>query len=147
MNNSPPIMFNNTVVDRVVSHKHLGVYLTSTLDWSLQVHETCMSGYRKLAVLRSVKLLQRNTLDLLYKLTIRSIIDYGHVVYGTSLKVSDLKRYEQIQYRAGNLITGAFHLTSADKINIELGWESIKTRIDFWEYHYSTKLTIMKLGH
>ena len=131
MNNSPPILFNNSVVDRVVSHKHLGVYLTSTLDWSLQVHETCMRAYRKLAVLRSVKLLQRNTLDLLYKLTIRSIIDYGLIVYGTSLKVSDLKRYEQIQYRAGKLITGAFHLTSADKINTELGWESIKTRIDF----------------
>ena len=78
-----------------------------------------------------MKLLQRNTLDLLYKLTIRSIIDYGLVVYGTTLKVSDLKRYEQIQYRAGKLITGAFHLTSADKINVELGWESIKTRIDF----------------
>ena len=131
MNNSPPIMFNNTLVDRVVSHKHLGIYLTPTLDWSLQVHVTCMRAYRKLAVLRSVKLLQRNTLDLLYKLTIRSIIDYGLVVYGTTLKVSDLKRYEQIQYRAGKLITGAFHLTSADKINVELGWETIKTRIDF----------------
>ena len=78
-----------------------------------------------------MKLLQRNTLDLLYKLTVRSIIDYGLVVYGTTLKVSDLKRYEQIQYRAGKLITGAFHLTSADKINVELGWETIKTRIDF----------------
>ena len=90
-----------------------------------------MRAYRKLAVLRSMKLLQRNTLDLLYKLTIRSIIDYGLIVYGTSLKVSDLKRYEQIQYRAGKLITGAFHLTSADKINTELGWETIRTRIDF----------------
>ena len=131
LNNSTPIMFNNIVVDRVASHKHLGVYLTSTLDWSLQVHETCMKAYRKLAVLRSVKLLHRNTLDLLYKLTVRSIIDYGLIVYGTSLKQSDLKRYEQIQYRAGKLITGALHLTSSEKLNIELGWESIQTRVDF----------------
>ena len=90
LHNSPPILFDNIVVDRVASHKHLGVYLTSTLDWSLQVHETCMKAYRKLSVLRSVKLLQRNTLDLLYKLTIRSVIDYGLLVYGTSLKMSDL---------------------------------------------------------
>ena len=131
LHNSPPILFDNIVVDRVASHKHLGVYLTSTLDWSLQVHETCMKAYRKLSVLRSVKLLQRNTLDLLYKLTIRSVIDYGLLVYGTSLKMSDLRRYEQIQYRAGKLITGALHLTSAEKINNELGWESIKDRIDF----------------
>ena len=72
-----------------------------------------MKAYRKLAVLRSVKLL--HTLDLLYKLTIRSLIDYGLIVYGTSLKQSDLKRYEQIQYRAGKLITGALHLTSSEK--------------------------------
>ena len=90
-----------------------------------------MKAYRKLAVLRSVKLLHRNTLDLLYKLTVRSIIDYGLIVYGTSLKQSDLKRYEQIQYRAGKLITGALHLTSSEKLNIELGWESIQTRVDF----------------
>ena len=148
LNNSTPIMFNNIVVDRVASHKHLGVYLTSTLDWSLQVHETCMKAYRKLAVLRSVKLLHRNTLDLLYKLTVRSIIDYGLIVYGTSLKQSDLKRYDQIQYRAGKLITGALHLTSSEKLNIELGWESIQTRVDFLGLNlYSTKLIIMKPDH
>ena len=43
------------------------------------------------------------------------IADYGLVVYGTSLKVSDLKRYEQIQYKAGKLVTGALHLTSSEK--------------------------------
>ena len=131
LNNSPPVLLDGNLVERVNSHKHLGVYLTPTLDWSLQVHETCLKAYRKLAVLRSVKLLHRNTLDLLYKLTVRSVIDYGLVVYGTSLKVSDLKRYEQIQYKAGKLITGALHLTSSEKINKELGWESIRERIDF----------------
>ena len=131
LNNSPPVIFNNSVVERVSSHKHLGIYLTPTLDWSLHVHETSIKAYRKLAVLRSVKLLQRTTLDLLFKLTIRSIIDYGLVVFGTTLKLNDLKRLEQIQYRAGKLVTGALHLTSAEKINRELGWESIKTRIDF----------------
>ena len=83
LHNSPPVLFNNVAVERVTSHKHLGVYITSTLDWSLQVHETCMKAYRKLSVLRSVKFLHRNTLDLLYKLTIRSVIDYGLIVYGT----------------------------------------------------------------
>ena len=58
-------------------------------------------------------------------------MDYGLVVYGSSLKASDLARLEQLQYKAGKLATGALHLTSSDKINIELGWESIKTRIDF----------------
>ena len=54
LNNSPPVIFNNSIVERVSSHKHLGIYLTSTLDWSLHVHETCIKAYRKLSVLRSV---------------------------------------------------------------------------------------------
>ena len=58
-------------------------------------------------------------------------MDYGLVVYGSSLKASDLARLEQLQYKAGKLATGALHLTRSEKINIELGWESIKTRIDF----------------
>ena len=53
------------------------------------------------------------------------------MLYGNTLKVSDLKRLEQLQYKAGKLVTGALHLTSSDKINIELGWETIKTRADF----------------
>ena len=43
LHNSPPVVFNGTVVERVTSHKHLGVYLTPTLDWSLHVHEMCIS--------------------------------------------------------------------------------------------------------
>ena len=57
LNNSPPLLFNNVIVDRVNTHKHLGVHLTSNLDWSTHVHETCIKAYRKLAVLRSVSLL------------------------------------------------------------------------------------------
>ena len=76
-------------------------------------------------------MLLRNTLDILYKLTVRSIIDYGLTIFGTTLKQSDLDRLERLQYSAAKICTGALHLTSKEKLNIELGWESIKTRIDF----------------
>ena len=89
-NNSPPIKFNNTVIDRVNTHKHLGLYLTSSLDWSVQINEVCLKANRKLAVLRSVKLLSRQTLDLLYKLTVRSVIDYALPVYYKTLKQTEL---------------------------------------------------------
>ena len=58
-------------------------------------------------------------------------MDYGLMVYGTTLKLSDLNRLEQIQYKAGKIVSGALHLSSKEKLNQELGWESIKTRIDF----------------
>ena len=75
LNNSPPLNLDGVIIDRVNSHRHLGLYLTSNLDWSLQVKQVCLKANRKLSVLRSVKLLNRKTLDLLYKLTFRSVID------------------------------------------------------------------------
>ena len=131
LNNSPPLEFNNVFIERVNKHKHLGVYLTPDLSWSTQVHEICLKAIRKLSVLRSVKYLKRKTLDLLYKVTVRSLIDYALPVYGNNLKLTDINRLEQLQYRAAKLVTGALPYTSREKLNKELGWESIQKRIEY----------------
>ena len=131
LNNSPPLLFKDNFIQRVNTHRHLGVYLTSNLDWTTQIHDICLKANRKLAVLRKVKFLKRKTLDLLYKITVRSVIDYSLPIYGNSLKQTDLARLERLQYCAAKLVTGALHFTSREKLNIELGWENIKSRIDF----------------
>ena len=131
LNNSPPLLFKDTVIDRINTHRHLGVYLTSTLDWSFHVNDICLKANRKLAVLRNVKCLKRGTLDLLYKVTVRSVIDYSLPVYGNNLKQTDIARLERLQYRAAKLVTGALHYTSREKLNNELGWESIQKRMQF----------------
>ena len=81
-------------------------------------------------MLRSIKFIQRRTLDLLYKITIRSIIDYCLPVYWHTLKVSEKNRLEQIQYKSAKLVTGALKFTSKERLNIELGYESIEKRAD-----------------
>ena len=131
LNNSPPLILNNEIINRVNSHKHLGVYLQSNLDWSTQINETCLKANRKLSVLRNIKFLKRKTLDLLYKVIVRSIIDYALPIYANTLKVTELARLERIQYKAAKIVTGALHFTNQDKLNLDLGWESIKQRIDF----------------
>ena len=92
--------------------------MTSCLDWTVQVNEICLKANKKLAVLRSVKLLSRQTLDLLYKLTVRSVVDYALPVYYKCLKVTDLARLENLQYKAAKIVTGAYHYTSKDKLNL-----------------------------
>ena len=131
LNNSPPVVFNHIIIDRVNIHKHLGLFLTSSLDWNVQVNEICLKANRKLSVLRSIKLLSRQTLDLLYKLTVRSVLDYALPVYYKSLKQTELSRLENIQYRAAKIVTGALHFTNREKLNNELGWESILERGNF----------------
>ena len=128
LNNSPPIIFNNEYVQRVNVHRHLGIYLSSNLSWSRQIHETCLRANRKLSVLRRVKYLKRHTLDILYKITVRSIIDYGLLLYYNNCSAKECAKFDQIQYNAAKLVTNTLHYTSKLKLNQELGWESIQDR-------------------
>ena len=43
-------------------------------------------------------MLSRQTLDVLYKLTVRSVIDYALPVYYKSLKQTDIGQLENVQY-------------------------------------------------
>ena len=64
LNNSPPLVFNGNFIDRVNTHRHLGVILSNNLDWSFQINDVCLKATKKLSVLRNVKFLKRNTLDI-----------------------------------------------------------------------------------
>ena len=101
------------------------------MDWTVQVNDVCLKASRKLSVLRNVKCLKRNTLDLLYKIVVRSVIDYALPVYANNLKLTELARLDRLQYKAGKLVCGALHYTSRDKLNNELGWENFQHRIKF----------------
>ena len=105
--------------------------MTFSLDWSVQINDVCLRANKKLSVLRHVKLLKRNTLDLLYKITVRSVIDYALPVYANNLRLTELARLDRIQYRAAKLVTGALHFSSREKLNVELGWEDFQTRVKF----------------
>ena len=128
LSNSPTVVFNSIVVDQVYEHKHLGIWLTPTLCWSRHIQHICMKAYSKLAVLRSVRFLSRPVLDVMYKLQIRSVIDYGMIVFFNTLKQSDIARLHKIQYRSARLVTGALPYTSRLKLDADLGWEDLHTR-------------------
>ena len=128
--NSPALIFNDRYIDRVVQHKHLGIILTSTLDWTPHINYICLKASRKLNVLRSVRYLDRKTLDILYKVTVRSTFDYGlHIFYHT-LTQSNKKRLDQLQYKAAKLVGNALHYTNQVKLEKNLGCESIKSRAE-----------------
>ena len=90
--------------------------------------------------MRSVKLLSRQTLDVLYKTVVRSVIDYALPVYYKTLRQNELQRLENVQYRAAKIVSGALHLTSREKLNKELGWESISERGDFLSINIFQKI-------
>ena len=127
---SPQIIFNDIAVKRVIEHKHLGIWLTPTLSWSRHVHHICMRANSKLSVLRNNRYLSRPVLDILYKQQIRSIIDYGLVLFYGNLNQSDIVKLDRIQYRSAKVVTGALHFTSRIKLDNDLGWESLAERYE-----------------
>ena len=129
--NSPPVLLDGAFVERVHEHKHLGIYLSSNLSWSRQIHEVCLQANRKLAVLRSVKYLKRQTLDLLYKICVRSTLEYGLIIYYHNLTQTQQSRLSRLQYQGAKLCTGALNFTSQVKLEADLGWESISDRAKF----------------
>ena len=112
INDLHPLQFNNDNIYRVSSTRHFGLQLTFNLDWREQVDIMCLKASRKLSVLQRVKNLQRSTLDLLYKTTIRSVIDYGLIVYYHSLTQTDKNRIYKMQYSAAKLVSSTMHLTT-----------------------------------
>jgi hypothetical protein len=68
---------------------------------------------------------------LLYKTTIRSVIDYALPFYYHTLRQTEMKRLSQIQYRAAKLVTGALHYSSQVKLEADLAWESIDNQANF----------------
>ena len=59
------------------------------------------------------------------------MIDYALPIYGNNLRQIEINRLEQIQYRAAKLVVRALKYTSREKLNKELGWETIKKRIEY----------------
>ena len=129
--NSPPLILNDSFITRVHQHRHLGIWLSSKLDWEKQITTAVLKANGKLAVLRSVKFLDRATLDLLYKLTVRSVLEYGMIVYYHSLTQVQVARFNRVQYRAARLCSGALPFTSQVKLEQDMCWEPLASRADF----------------
>ena len=85
----------------------------------------------KLSMIYKVRELNRKTLDIMYKMHVRSCIDYCLPVYGPSLSNTQVNKLDQLQYRAARMATMAMKFTSKEKIFKDLGWESIENRIKY----------------
>ena len=93
------LTINGTNLDRVSEFKILGVWIRDDLSWSKQCSEICVQAYSRLSMLTKLKYVGIQTEDLLdvYKLFIRSIIEYCSVVYHSRLTEEQSDKIERIQ--------------------------------------------------
>ena len=74
------------------------------------------------------KFLPREVLDIIYKTYVRPHFDYCDCIYDGHLTIHDELRLERLQNRSARLVTNTLRRTSTDKLRLELGWDSLKTR-------------------
>ena len=137
--NHPPLFFNNSLILKKGSHKHLGLILDSKLAFTIHINEKIEIAKKFIGVLKYLSnYLPHKTLNQMYKIFVRPHLDYADIIYhiphiqnafDSSISLHPLmERIEQIQYQAALAITGCWRGSSRQKLYEELGWESLSDR-------------------
>ena len=123
------VSVNHIGIERVHSHKLLGIHFTEHLNWNKHVYSITASFYSTIAVLRKLKHMAPYHLrKTLAESLILSKLGYGNTVF-YPLNASELKRLQKCQYAAATLVLGR-HVKHPKDLKT-LGWLSMKDRRDF----------------
>ena len=125
----PDISFNDSVITRSDSHKHLRLALDPKLTFDAHIREKILKASKGIGIIHRLrKYLPRNSLLTIYVAFVRPHLNYGDIVYDYPGNSSFTKKLESIQYNACLAITGCFRGTSRDKLYSELGLETLADR-------------------
>ena len=118
------LKLGENVIPIVEDHKFLGVYFDSHLNFKKHVDYIRGKCKKALNLLRKVSHTKwgadRKTLKMLYKATVRAILDYGCQVYGSASKAT-LARLDPIHNEGMRQVTGAFRSSPAVSLQVESG--------------------------
>ncbi|MEE9605315.1 MAG: reverse transcriptase domain-containing protein [Candidatus Scalindua sp.] len=119
---------NNELLNSVTHFKFLGVVFDSKLCWNKHIeyiHQKCL---KRINILKCVSGTSwganKQTLVILYKSLIRSVLEYGSVVYD-SASPSLLKKLDIVQNRCLRISCGAVSFTKTSCLEVECGIEPL----------------------
>ena len=124
----PPLTLNGFELEQVSSHRHLGLVFNSSFTWNDHIEHLCQKAGKLINMMKYLKyILPREALEKIYISRIRSMIEYGNVLYDNCPKyLSD--RLESVQLDAARVCTGALPQSNCQKTLSEIGWETLQTR-------------------
>ena len=126
---APRLIFDDTRIPLDVSHKHLGLTLSTDLKFKTHVNNILLKFNRTLSPLYPIaNHIPRDTLLNIYKVYVQPHLDYCDSVFDGHLTEFDRARLEKAQLRAARLITGTPRRTSSEALLKELGWCKLRER-------------------
>ena len=144
-NKSLKLLLDGHPLEKVQDVKFLGMVFDQSLSWNKHIeyiNNRCQKRINILKLLTGSKWgTDKETMVLLYKNLIRSIIDYGSIVYQSACKTT-LKKLDVIQSQALRLCCGALRCTPVQALEVDCGilplnlrrkLLSLKAVIRYWE--------------
>ena len=124
----PSLSFNNTELDEVQCHKHLGVTLSSKLTWTKHIDNIIASVSKMLDVTRMIKYdVDRESLETIYFSYMRPKMEYACQVWDCCT-LQDSDKLENLQLYAARIVTGAKRGTSHEMLYEEVRWPKLADR-------------------
>lgn len=125
-----PLKMNQTVLEAVNTHKHLGVILSNNLKWSAHIDHVKSKTNKMLGLLQASSYnMPRSFLLTAYKSIIRPSLEYASPLWA-GLGVDDTKRLDSIQYRACMIATRAMKCSSSEKLRQDVQVDTLSQRRD-----------------
>ena len=137
---------NNSELQKVDYHKHLGVIFSNNGFWHDHVDYIVKQSYTQLNMLRKVRMtLDRFSLEKIYMSFIRPILEYADVIWD-SQNQSLINKLENVQLDAARIVTEGTKLTGFNRLYEETNWLipslyilfSLKTHINIYLQQLTT---------
>jgi len=124
----PNLTLNCEVLEEFTSYKYLGLTLNKTLSWRQHINNICTKAKKlTLVLLKLSKTIPKTALLKLYTCYIRSVLEYGSVIFD-NCSMSDSNKREKTQMRAAKIILGCFRTTSHLKVRSQLALPPLEVR-------------------
>lgn len=149
LNCPPNITIQDITIPLVNQYKYLGMILDPKLLWTRHIEYVKTRCEKGINILRCVSKrswgADPSTALLFYRSFIRSTIDYGCLLYGSSSN-TNLKIIDRIQYKAIRICTGALKSSPCEAILAEAQDPPLELRRQYLANKYITKLRSYNLS-
>ena len=100
---------NDTILQEVEDNPYLGLTISNDLKWSKQINKTAKKASSSLGFIRrNLHRCPKETRLQAYVSLVRSLLEYGAVIWDTSIK-QDIYKLERIQRQSARFITRDYH--------------------------------------
>ena len=122
------VIFDNTPINFVDSHKHLGVTFSSAGQWHSHIENIILSATKILGIMRKLKYsISRNALNQMYMSFLLPVINYASFVWD-GCSEQDSQKFTKGQNEAAHLVTGLTRSVPLENLFKECGWTTLSRR-------------------